>query len=283
MHFLDLPDNSTPKGNPPKRYYLYGNSSFLIDIATKTIATWWGRDLIYADKANDLTIEDTLPLFGKPKAHVISTPLNPKTLTDYMIKHSKNKMGAKYKKEGFIEICCNELTPKQSEKFLSMLLEVKLSKDIIKYVCNINNYDAYLLWNMSSLLNIVLERKPDITHEELIFYCGNLSNVESFQAVNAFIKGDFNKFMTYINTTTLIPRQLIWAMSTMISKGVLSAHTNNWYYKNMFLDLNKLTNNPSKVSTYLYNIAVDFNASQEMIKLKLQRLIFYLKGFENNL
>lgn len=285
MYFIDFLRKPTDEITAYKKVYIYGNNTFLIDSATSRMAKAWGRDLVYANKASDLESNDML-LFGKPKAYVLSSSLNPKTIKDYMIKHSKNKIATKYKKEGFVEICCNNLTIKQAEAFLGQISKLNLPKDTIKQLCFASNYDAYSIWNSSLLLNIAYKNNPNLNFEELIFYCGNLTNIETIQAINYFVKGEFDKFMTYLNTSPIAPRNLMWAMSTIMNKGTFAIdgmYTNAFYYKNIANDLRKFSMDMKEVAIYIYNIAIDFNLSSAAIVLKLQRLIFYLKGLSPSL
>jgi len=60
-------------------------------------------------------------------------------------------------------------------------------------------------------------------------------------------------------------------------------YTNAFYYKNIANDLRKFSIDMKKVAIYIYNIAIDFNLSSVAIILKLQHLIFYLKGLSPNL
>jgi len=285
MYFIDFLQKDFNEIAEYKKVYIYGNNAFTIDFATTRMAKAWGRDLIYANKADELEVHNTT-LFGNPKAYVLSSSLNPKTIKDYMIKHSKNKIAAKYKKEGFVEICCNNLTVKQAEAFLGHISNIGLPKELIKQLCFVSNYDAYSIWNASLLLDIAYKNNQSLNFEELIFYSGNLSNIETIQAVNYFVKGEFDKFMTYLNTSPSNPRELMWIMSTILNKGTFALngmYTNAFYYKNIANDLRKFSIDMKKVAIYIYNIAIDFNLSSVAIILKLQHLIFYLKGLSPNL
>lgn len=281
MYFMDFASSNLIA--PSCRYFLSGDNQFLKNFAIDKMSKATGRPISRVASVSEMAPKG---LFGVDRLYVLGSKSNPKTFHDFMIKLSSAKMGKTYKDAGFIEVVCSSLFPNQVEQFASMLMkEQGIAPGQARTIAKIAKYDPFTVYNAIHALSYV-EKK--LTNEELINYCKNLTTPDTFKIIDYFIEGAYTDFIDFIRESRTNIHEILWSLLGAISR-LHKAHkeaalANSWYLRRMTDAASKIAPYGfEKIIVYVNDMCTAYGESREVLLLKLQKLLFYLRGFINQL
>jgi len=283
MYFMDFA--KTESIDPRCRYFLSGDNEFLKNYAIDKIAKLTGRTIDRIESIKDMS---PLGLFkGGVPICVLGSKSNPKNFRDFIIKLSKSKMGKTYKDNGFIEVTCSNLFDNQVNQFASLLLKAKkLPASYAKPIAELSKYDPYSVYNVINALSML--NKEDLNSLELIDYCRNLTTPDIYKIIDYFIEANYKEFLTQVSETRINIHEILWSLLGAIVRlqqsHINAANAVTWYQKKMAEASYKLA--PfrfEKIISYVNDTCVSYGENRELLFLKIQRLIFYLRGLTPSL
>jgi DNA polymerase III delta subunit len=283
MYFMDFAKSVTVEGSC--RYFLAGENEFLKNYAIDKISTLTGRQV---ERVSSVSEIQPLGLFrGGVPICVLGGKSNPKNFRDFMIKVSKSKMGKTYKDNGFVEVTCSNLFPSQVNQFASMLLKARgMPVSFAKTIAELSKYDPYSVYNAIHALSVL--DKKEITQTDLYKFCKNLTAPDLYKVIDYFIEAKYEEFLIALSETRIDIHGVLWgllgALSSLQRAYFDAPNAVSWYQKKMAEASYKIA--PfgfEKILSYVNDTCVAYGENREVLLLKIQRLIFYLRGLSNRL
>lgn len=281
MYFMDFVNSAELA--PQCRYFLAGDNDYLKSYVIERLAKKTGREVAHVSSVKEMV---PTGLFGRDKLYVLGSKSNPKTFQDFMIKTSKSKMGKTYKEAGFLEVSCSSLFPNQVGQFASALMKERgMAPGPARTIAKLARYDPFTVFNTVQALSF-LDKK--LTNEELIDYCENLTTPDTYKIIDYFVEGDFITFLDYVRRSHINIHEILWSLLgavTRLHKAHLeAAFAKTWYQ-------NKMVNAASRIAPYGFermiiyvnSLCAAYGESREVLIMKLQKLVFYLRGLTTQL
>lgn len=282
MYFVDFVSKHRVSSN--YRYFLSGDSNYLKNFVIEKLAAQSGRKPVRVSTAKELQLGRGL--FDVPVLWVSDLKGDFKLLQDFTVKLSKNKMPKSYLNNGFIEVICSQMFPNQVSKFTVALLEsYHMPRSYAEAITILNKYDPYSIYNTVRALSYL---DTQLTHDELIDYCGKLTTPDVFNIVDFFIEGDYLEFLGSIRETGVNMSEVLWALLGTLMKlhqvylgprGYVS-----WYHTKMLNAATRLA--PAGLHTiisYVKALSDSYYQSKASVVTGLLKLVYYLKGFQTDL
>jgi hypothetical protein len=125
--------------------------------------------------------------------------------------------------------------------------------------------------------------KKDITAESLPDYCKNLTAPDIYKIIDYFIEGNYEEFLAILSETKINIHEILWSLMGALARLQQayfdSANAVTWYQKKMTEASYKIA--PfgfERILSYVNDTCVSYGDSKEILFMKVQRLVFYLRG-----